>query len=345
MPKRVLLFEHPYTCSKLYSSGSYWFRLEMAFGLKRMGWEPFLVQLPTYEDFPWVNQFKISESDNNKEINNELEEFDLIILLHDFESAVNNHPRDPVIVYWDIEALPRSKTILDEIQTEFCKNGENSVIGKPRDLQNEFETFYYHFEKATLRYWKPDLNFSIAKYPLLPDTYYLPLGAEPSLYKNRDITDRDIGFAILGTTSRWFQAQNRITIASKTLKQLEYPLTYWYGALPEQDQRKLPKNCYAVGTLDFSSFRYVLQRCSHLLHIPRPYHLLSQGISVTLFQALAAGSIPFHMYKNGQKEIPGFPIAEFSKIYKNKIPTYPEEWTYQTRFTQMLSILHDEGLM
>ena len=345
MNRRVLIFEHCETLPHILVSGSYWFRLEMAHAFWRLGWQPSLIQYPNYSNFPWVSPYKLDLQEPVSEIRARLNEFDLILLLGDHPVPESIQPRDPLIVYWDIEGLPPDPLFFDQTKIKLSQNEGTYYGAKFESLTNELERFHFHFIHQRLRYWQPHQYFSVAQQPLIHSSAYLPLGAEPDLYNLADYIRRDIPIAIVASTSRWFQAEERIAFAAPLLRSLGYPKIYWYGSYPEQDMGRLPQNCYSMGHVDYLSLRFLLKRIQYLIHIPRPYHCQSRTVSATLYQALAAKAIPIQCFPSEFPEIPGYSITSIHALEDLQPLSFPEEWTYQSRFRSLLISLSEEGLI
>ena len=337
MPQKALILEHSKTLNEIIISGSYWFRIEMAYGLKRLGFIPSLVQHPNYNFAKWINGVKFSSKKEISEIKNQIEEFDLVILLEDIPLKGKLKSTSTSIIYWDIEGFPNSDSFFEGLVHNIKENEYEYYGAKFNSAKKVISRFQYHLKKQQLQFWEVSRIFSAAKNPLIKESIFLPLAAEPELYNEKDNIRRDIILSLIGSTSRWFQAKQRIEIAKKVLKKFSWPLAYWYGAMPEIEKNNMPKNCYPMGHLDFFSLPYFLQRSKMVLHIPRPYHLDSGCQSVTIFQAAAAGAIPIHLFGDLKEanEI-GYNYQDISELENLKQKKYPENHTYKSRFKEAM---------
>ena len=337
MTKKVLIIENEKTNNELIISGSYWFRIEMAYGLKRLGYTPSLVQHPSYNYQPWINGEKLPSKRTKKGLEDIISDYDLVILLDDIEVKGVIKSRDTPIIYWDIEGFPPKNKFFENILVNI--NDEKfSYYGKKfNSVTNVLEKYCFHFKKQKLKYWEVDAIFSASKKSLFKNSKFLPLGAEPELYSVKNLVKRDINFAIIGSTSRWFQAEERIKIAEIDLKELNFPITYWFGAMPEIHKNNMPKNCFPMGHIDFLSLPNYLQRIKTLLHIPRPYHLETICQSATIYQAAAAGCIVIHHFsdKNLDANKIGYDIKSVNDLDILQGKEFPEDFTYRTRFETM----------
>lgn len=339
--KRVLIIEAPKSYDQIIISGSYWFRLEMAYGMHSLGLTVDLVQHPKVLGFSWVNYVFLPSFSNNNEIKDYFNKYDLVVLLNDTKIAKEIVKLDIPVIYWDIEGFPSNNQFFNRNFEKLRKHQINYYGAKFDWLEEVLSLYYYHFKNQRLKHWAIDHYFSTALYPLIRKSAIIQLGAEPSLYPYRKTFSRDINLAILGSTSRWFEAEDRINIVEKELKRLQYPVCYWYGSYPEVDQNKMPKNCYSTGHIDFFSLPYFLQRIKRVIHVPRPYHLETQCLSATLFQTVAGGGIPIHFFNRGVSKQLGYNITEIEKLdgdeghFKEEID-YPTEYTYKERFKTML---------
>lgn len=329
MPK-ILLVENSNSLKRISPSGSYWFRLEMAYGWHALGWTPFLVQHPQLQNFPWVNSLTWPTNDSH-----EVSDFDLILLLGDFPH-VPELVVDCPVVFWDIEGLPSDPPFFENYLKNPQWGNHIACSSRKSSLREELKIFYYHLKKQELQHWSPDHIYSIAKKPLLRRAKYLPMGAESDLYNLKDILSRDIRLAIVGRTESWFGSQERIDKSNDVLQSWNYPRTYWFGAVPEINSgtSDFPRNCFPMGVVDFFSIRYILQRIRFLLHISRSYHQISRSISATLFQSLAAGAIPLHT--NTFRTNLGYSVKTVQDLDKLEVPDFLPEYTYQNRFRKIV---------
>lgn len=341
MPKKVLIIENEKTNDELIISGSYWFRIEMAYGLKRLGYDPSLVQHPIYNYQSWINGERLPIKRTEKEFEELISDYDLVILLDDIKVKGTIKSNDTPIIYWDIEGFP-PKRIFFENSLENLNEEKFAYYGKKFDsATNVLEKYYFHLKKQKLKHWKVDAIFSASKKSLFKNARFLPLGAEPELYPIKNLVQRDINFAIIGSTSRWFQAQERIEIAKKDLEKLYFPITYWFGAMPELHRNNMPKNCFAMGHLDFLSLPNYLQRIETLLHIPRPYHMETICQSATIYQAAAAGCNVIHHFSNEILDANkiGYNIENVNNLDALQKKEFPEAFTYKERFETALNMV------
>lgn len=337
MVKKVLILENKKTLDEIIISGSYWFRIEMAYGFKRLGFKPFLIQHPSYKRFPWINGERFSNQDSSKNIVEILAEYDLIILLDDIPLKERISTNKTTIIYWDIEGFPHSNKFFEQINREINNQDYQYYGAKFNSAKSVLERYYYQLKKQKLQYWKVDAKFSAAKNPLIKDSEFIPLGAEPDLYKEKDLVKRDISLAIFGSTARWFQAKERLDIGAKMLEKLKYPITYWYGAMPEIESENMVKNCYPTGHVDFFSLPNFLMRTEKVIHVPRPYHLQSNCQSATIFQSAAAGAIPIHHFKgNLDANRIGYHYENIDDIESLKRKEFPDSFSYKARFVDMI---------
>jgi len=339
--KKVLIIENEKTNNELIISGSYWFRIEMAYGLKRLGYEPSMVQQPIYDYQTWINSEKLPEKRTKKKFIELFSDYDLVILLDDIKVKDLIKSNDTPIIYWDIEGFPSRYDFFDDTLNNL-REEKFAYYGKKFDSATSvIEKYYFHLKKQKLKYWEVDAIFSASEKSLFKKSNFLPLGAEPELYPLKNFVKRDINFAIIGSTSRWFQAQERIEIAKRDLKKLDFPITYWYGAMPELHRNDMPKNCFPMGHLDFLSLPNFLQRIKTLLHIPRPYHLETFCQSATIYQAAAAGCNVIHHFSNENLDANkiGYDIKNVNNLDSLKRKEFSEAFTYKARFESMLNMI------
>jgi len=177
MVKKVLILENQKTLDEIIISGSYWFRIEMAYGLKELGFEPYLIQHPSYKHFPWINSERFSNQKSTKNIMELLTDYDLVILLDDIPLKDRISANKTTIIYWDIEGFPNSEKFFEQISNQINDQDYQYYGAKFNSAKSVLERYYYHFKKQKLQYWNVDAKFSAAKNPLIKDSKYIPLGA------------------------------------------------------------------------------------------------------------------------------------------------------------------------
>jgi len=337
LKKKALILENNVSLDEIIISGSYWFKIEMAYGLNRLGYTTSLIQQPSYQNYPWIKSEQFSNQDSSDKIQEIISKYDVVILLADIPLKDKFEGNDKTkLIYWDIEGFPNSKSFFDNEKEIYNKNNPQYYGAKFSSVLDVLRNYQFHLTEQKLQYWEVDDYFSAAKNPIIRKSSYLPLGSEPELYKQQNLIKRDIAFSIIGSTNRWFQAQERLSIAEIMLKRMNYPLAYWFGSMPESNER-MPTNCFPMGHIDYFSLPNYLMRSKKILHIPRPYHLISECQSATIFQAAAAGAIPIHHFKNCKEANKiGYFYEDIVDINTLSKKSYPESFTYKSRFQEMV---------
>ncbi|MHA1126802.1 MAG: hypothetical protein ACTSQX_14345 [Candidatus Heimdallarchaeota archaeon] len=338
--KKALILENNKTMDEIIISGSYWFKIEMAYGLSKLGYTTSLIQHPSYDNYSWIHSEKFSNLDRFEKINDTISKYDLVILLDDIPMKKKfTGLKNTKIVYWDIEGFPNAKKFFDNENIKRKDNDFQYYGVKFTSALDVLNRYQYHLEHQKLQFWNVDEYFSAAKNPLIINSNYLPLGAEPELYKLQNLIKRDISLSVIGSTSRWFQAKERLEIGNKMLEKINNPLAYWFGSMPE-NKELLPSNCFPMGHVDFLSLPNYLMRSKRVMHVPRPYHLDSECQSVTIFQAAAAGAIPIHHFKNNEEaNTIGYYYDDILDLESLKSKIFPESYSYKSRFKDMIEIL------